>query len=150
TGPAGNGSSLAAAGSVVIAGGGLSSNVTVSLAIGDNLTSTANKIQSALDNAAAQGAGPGKFVVDTTGGAIRIRSNILRSRAVTATSDSVATQNVVGFLAATSTGNNGAALTVTVNGQATTVTAGSQALNNQVTYGGNNGLSFSVNVANGS
>lgn len=149
TGPAGAGS-LGSAGSVVLSGGGLTSNVTVALAVGDNVASTATKIQSALDNAASQGAGQGKFVVDVVGGnQIRIRSNILGSAAVTAQSDSAGTAGVIGFLAAGSTGSAGTALSVTVNGQATTISAGAQGLNNKVTFGGSEGLSFSVNVTNG-
>jgi len=149
TGPTGAGS-LAAAGSVVVAGGGLTSNVTVALAIGDNVASTATKIQGALDNAAAQGGGAGKFVVDVISGTdIRIRSNILGSAAVTAQADSGATAAVVGFLAAGSTGSAGVALSVTVNGSATSVSAGSQNLNNQVTFAGSEGLTFAVNVSNG-
>jgi flagellin len=149
TGPAGAGS-LAAAGSVVLSGGGLSSNVTVALAVGDNVASTAVKIQSALDNAAAQGGGSGKFVVDVVGGnQIRIRSNILGSGAITATSDSAATAAVVGFSNAGTTGSAGAALVVTVDGQATTVSAGSQGLNNLVTFAGSEGISFNVAVSAG-
>lgn len=151
TGPAGVGA-LAATGSVVIGGGGLNSSLTVALAIGDNVASTASKIQSALDNAAAQGGGIGKFVVDVTGGGsdqIRIRSNILGSAAVTAQSNAAGTATVIGFLAAGSTGTAGVALSTTVNLGATTITAGSQGLNNQVSFGGSEGLSFSVNVSNG-
>jgi flagellin len=150
TGPAGAGS-LAAAGSVVLSGGGLSSNVTVALAIGDNVASTATKLQAALDNAGAQGAGAGKFVVDVVGGTqVRIRSNILGSAAVTAASDSAATAAVIGFATgAGTTGTAGVGLTVTVNGQATTISTGSQGLNNQVTFAGTEGLSFAVNVTNG-
>lgn len=150
TGPAGAGS-LAAAGSVVLSGGGLTSDVTVALGIGDNVASTATKIQAALDNAAAQGAGNGKFVVDVVGGTqVRIRSNILGSGAITASSDSAGTAAVVGFATgAGTTGTAGAALSVTVNGQATTVSLGSQGLNNQITFAGTEGLKFSVNVSNG-
>lgn len=150
TGPAGAGS-LVAAGSVVVSGGGLTSNVTVALAIGDNVASTATKIQSALDNAGAQGGGTGKFAVDVVGGTqIRIRSNILGSGAVTAASDSAGTALVIGFAAgAGTTGAAGVALSVTANGQATTITAGAQGLNNQVTFGGSEGLTFAVNVTNG-
>lgn len=151
TGPSGSGS-LAANGSVVISGGGLTSDVTVALTTGDNVASVATKIQSALDNAGAQGGGVGKFVVDVTGGSsdqIRIRSNILGSGAVVATSDSAATAGVIGFSDSGTTGTAGTALTATVNGQATTVSSGSQGLNNQVTFAGSEGLSFSVNVANG-
>jgi flagellin len=151
TGPVGAGS-LAATGSVVISGGGLTSNVTIALAIGDNVASTATKVQSALDNAGAQGGGTGKFVVDVVGGnQIRIRSNILGSAAITAASDSAGTAAVIGFASgAGTTGTAGVALTVTANGQATTISAGAQGLNNQVTFGGSEGLSFRVTVTNGS
>lgn len=152
TGPSGAGS-LAANGSIVLSGGGLTSDVTVALSVGDNVASTANKIQAALDNAGAQGGGAGKFVVDVTGGGsdqIRIRSNVLGSGAVVAASDSAGTAAVVGYAAgAGTTGTAGVALTATVNGQATTVSAGSQGLNNQVTFAGSDGLSFNVNVSNG-
>ncbi len=151
TGPSGAGS-LAANGSVVLSGGGLTSDVTVALSIGDNVASAATKIQDALDNAGAQGGGVGKFVVDVTGGGsdqIRIRSNILGSGAIVATSDSAATAGVIGYSDSGTTGTAGAGLTVTVNGQATTISAGSQGLNNQVSFAGAEGLSFNINVTNG-
>jgi flagellin len=89
--------------------------------------------------------------VDVVGGTqIRIRSNILGSGAVTAASDSAATALVIGFAdGAGTTGAAGVALSVTANGQATTITAGAQGLNNQVTFGGSEGLTFAVNVTNG-
>ena len=148
TGPAGSGS-LTAAGSVVVAGGSLSQGLTVALTAGDNAASAVTKIQAALDNAGSVGAGAGKFVVSSSAGAITIKSNILGSAAVTAAADSAATEGVVGFLAAGSTGTAGAAAVVTVDGQAAAISAGSQGLNNQVTYGGADGITFNLTVANG-
>jgi len=148
---AGVGSIAVAGGSLTISGGGLTTgqNLTVSLANNDNLSSSVTKIQDALNNAASVGGGAGKFLVDVDAGAIRIRSNVLGSGAVTVASDSAATAAVTGFAAAGQTGTAGAALAVTVGGAAATVTAGSNGLNNQVTFGGSEGLSFSVNVASG-
>lgn len=142
--------SLAANGSLVLTGGGLTNNLTVSLATGDNATSAATKIQQALDNAAASGAGAGKFSVTESGGTISIKSNILGSGAVTVQSDSAATKAVTGFdNAAATAGTAGTAMAVTVNGTAATVSAGTNGLNNQVSFGGPNGLSFSVGVNGG-
>jgi flagellin len=143
---------LSAAGSVTLSGGGLASgqNLTVALAAGDNTSAAVSKIQSALDNSSAIGGGAGKFVVDTDAGAIRIRSNVLGSSAVTVSSDSAGTAGVTGFAAAGQTGTAGANLVATVGGQSTTVSAGSDGLNNKVNFGGAEGLTFSVNVVNGS
>lgn len=107
------------------------------------------KIQAALDNAGSVGAGAGKFVVSSDVSGITIRSNVLGSVAVTATSDSSATAGVVGFSDSTSTGFAGTAAVVTVDGQAAAISAGSQGLNNQVNYGGADGITFNIAVAGG-
>ncbi len=150
-GTVGTGAATTAAGSVTISGGGLTSGqtLTVALAVGDTAASSRTKIQTALDNAASIGGGAGKFAVTLNGNNIEIRSNILGSAAITATADSNSTRDATGFLTAGSTGAAGAALVVTVGGAATSVSAGSNGLNNQVTFGGAEGLSFSVNVAAG-
>jgi len=141
---------LSSEGSVVITGGGLTSDVTVALAAGDDVSAAVTKIQSALDNATAQGGGSGKFEVSESSGTITIQSNVLGSAAMTAESDSAATDGVTGISTGTAdSGSAGTALAVTVNGQAATISAGSQGLNNQVTFAGSEGLSFSVDVANG-
>ena len=120
------------------------------ISTGDNATSSASKIQAALDSASSVGGGAGKFKVTESGGQISIKSNILGSGAITAQSDSVDTRFVTGFLDfAPTVGTAGTALAVTVNGSATTVSAGSSGLNNQVTYNGTDGLKFSVGITNG-
>ena len=140
---------LAGSGSLVLAGGGLTNNLTVALSAGDNAASSATKIQAALDNASASGAGAGKFSVTQAGGTITIKSNVLGSSAVSVTANSAATEGVTGFEAATTTGTAGTALAVSVNGTAATVSAGGGGLNNQVTFGGANGLTFNVGVTAG-
>jgi len=151
-GTVGVGSAMSAAGSVVISGGGLTSgqNLTVALAAGDTTASSLTKIQSALDNAKDIGGGVGKFIVSQNGNNLEIRSNILGSTAVTATGSLAGgADSATGFSAFGSTGLNGANMVVTVGGAATTVSAGSNGLNNEVTFGGPDGLSFSVGVNNG-
>jgi flagellin len=149
TGPAGAGS-MGTAGSVIVSGGGLSQGMTVALAAGDNVASAVTKIQAALDNAGAIGGGAGKFVVSSAAGAITIRSNVLGSAAINVTSDSAGTATVVGFAnGAGTTGTAGTAAVVTVDGQAASISAGSQGLNNFVTYGGSEGISFYLGVTNG-
>ena len=144
------GSSSAAGGSLLLTGGGLSQALTVAISTGDNATSSASKIQAALDSASSVGGGAGKFKVTESGGQISIKSNILGSGAITAQSDSIDTRFVTGFLDfAPTVGTAGTALAVTVNGSATTVSAGSAGLNNQVTYNGTDGLKFSVGITNG-
>jgi flagellin len=146
---AGTGASTAG-GSLTISGGGLTTgqNLTVAIAAGDNAAATVTKIQEALDKAQAVGGGAGKFTVDLTGGnEIRIRSNVLGSDAITVFSDSADTASVTGF--ATGLGDTGTAgvdLEVEIDGQAATVVAGSNGLNNQVTFGGDEGISFSVGI----
>lgn len=82
-GAASNGNSLTQSGTLQLAGGGLSSPLSVSLGVGDNVNTAATKIQSALDAATSQGGGTGKFAVSVTGGAISIKSNILGSSQIT-------------------------------------------------------------------
>ncbi|QJW98005.1 flagellin N-terminal helical domain-containing protein [Frigoriglobus tundricola] len=152
-GVASNGSSLTTSGTLTLVGGGLTNGVTVSLDAGDNVNTSATKIQQALDSSTAQGGGAGKFAVSVTGGQITIASNVLGSSQITATADSAATGNVTGFTAGqTSTAGVALAATVSYNGGAAvnaTVTAGPGGLNNQLSFGGANGLNFAVNVANG-
>ena len=144
--------SLAATDTLVVAGGGLTGTVGVALDIGDDLSTSIAKVQRALDGATSQNGGAGKFVVDSSGGNLRIRSNILGSTAITATAGA-ATETVLGLTGA-DTSTAGVALTGTValNGGtavAATVSAGPGGLNNQVTFGGTTGVTFSVNVNNG-
>ncbi|MCU0704405.1 MAG: hypothetical protein MUF18_10555 [Fimbriiglobus sp.] len=145
--------SLTASDTLTIAGGGLTGTVGVALNIGDDLTTSIAKVQKALDEATSQGGGRGKFVVDNNAGSLRIRSNILGSTGMTA-SAGAATEAVLGLTGADTTAT-GVALTATVSlngGAAVTVnaTAGAGGLNNQLQFGGENGLTFSVNVSNGS
>ena len=131
----------------------MTGSVAVALDIGDNATTSAAKIQKALDGATGQGGGAGKFAVSVSGGGeITIRSNVLGtgSGAVTV-AGSGAAMAVTGLFTAGTAGTN---LTGTISfngGAATAVTpaAGPNGLNNQITVGGANGLNFSVSVANG-
>ncbi|MFM8270970.1 MAG: flagellin, partial [Gemmata sp.] len=104
--------SLVAADTLTVAGGGLSGTVGVALSIGDDLSTSIVKVQKALDDATGQGGGKGKFVVDSSGGNLRIRSNILGSAAMTATAGA-ATEAVLGLTGA-DTSTAGVALTATV------------------------------------
>lgn len=151
-GTGGDGTAVdAAGGSLTISGGGLTTGqtLTVALASGDTVASSRLKVQQALDNAASIGGGAGKFNVVQNGNNLEIRSNILGSTALTVTASNADIEDATGFLAAGSTGANGANLVVTVGGTATSVSAGSNGLNNQVSLGGAEGLNFSVNVVNG-
>lgn len=154
TGIATDGNALTAAGSLAVVGGGITGTLNVALDIGDNVTTAATKLQSALDGATSQGGGAGKFAVSVAAGAITIRSNVLGSAGVAVTASGAGgTATVTGFTAAQTT-TAGAALVATVafNGGAAvnaTVSAGSGGLNNQITFGGANGLQFSVGVTNG-
>ena len=72
------------------------------------------------------------------------------SAAITVASDSAGTATVVGFATGAGTaGTAGTAAAVTVDGQAAAISAGSQGLNNQVTYGGADGITFSLGVTGG-
>jgi flagellin len=152
-GAGGTGAAIGASGgSVVLSGGGLTTgqSLTVALSQGDTTASARTKIQSALDNAASIGGGAGKFVVTQNGNNLEIRSNILGSAAVTAISDAAGTAATTGFaVGAGTTGAAGVGLVVTVGGASTSVSAGSNGLNNQVSFGGAEGINFTVNVANG-
>jgi flagellin len=148
--------SLSAAATLTLNGGGLSSGVAVALEVGDNATTSAVKIQKALDGATAQGGGTGKFAVSVSaGGAITIQSNVLGSTGITATSSGTGgVDAVTGLVGGTSAATNGVALAATVayNGGAAvavTPTAGAGGLNNQLSFGGVNGLNVAVNVTNG-
>jgi len=152
-GIASNGNSLTTSGSLSIVGGGLSSALTVSLSAGDNVNTSATKIQQALNAATSQGGGAGKFAVSVAGGQITIASNVLGSAQIAVTADSGATGSVTGFTAGqTKTAGTALAATVAYNGGTAvnaTVTAGPGGLNNQISFGGANGLNFAVNVTNG-
>jgi flagellin len=154
-GAAGSGS-LAAAGSVTLAGGGLNGSLGVALDVGDNVSTAATKIQKALDGATTQGGGSGKFNVSVSAGVISIKSNILgaSSSGITATfaggGGNVGT--VTGLAGGTSTAGTDLVANVSYNGGAAvagTVSAGAGGLNNQVSFGGANGLTFNVGVTNG-
>jgi flagellin len=144
--------SLTAADTLTIAGGGLTGTVGVALSVGDDLTTSITKVQKALDDATAQGGGKGKFVVDSSAGNLRIRSNILGSTGVTA-SAAAATEAVLGLTGAdTSTAGTALTATVSLNGGtavALTATAGAGGLNNQLQFGGANGPTFNISVTNG-
>lgn len=154
-GGASNAASLTVAGSLSLTGGGLSAAVSVGLSVGDNVNTTATKIQTALDTATAQGGGAGKFNVSVTGGAITIQSNILGSAAVavanvggtgTELTDVLALGGVAG-VAGTAT-----VATIAFNGGTAvnlTAVAGPNGLFNQYNYGGTDGLNFSLAVTNG-
>ena len=156
-GVASDGTALTAAGSLSISGGGLSSAVSVSLDVGDNVTTSATKIQKSLDAATAQGGGTGKFNVTVAAGVVTVQSNVIGA----ATSAAVAVANVggaVGELAAVvglsgGTGTAGVDTVATITNNGTTVnltaTAGANGLFNQYSFGGPNGLNFSLNVTNG-
>lgn len=147
TGAAGAGAATGA-GSLSISGAGLSQPINVALTAGDTATSSAQKIQAALDNSASSGGGGGKFKVTESGGAITINSNVLGSAAITVASSSANVASVTGFaVGAGTTGTAGTALTATVNGQAATVSTTD--LKNTVTFNGASGLSFNVGVNNG-
>jgi flagellin len=145
---------ITAADTFTVGGGGLTGTVGVALDVGDNLATIVQKTQAALDGASAQGGGKGKFVVDTAtagaGTAIRIRSNVLGSAAVTATGNAnIGT--VAGLGSATATTGTALTANVSLNGgaaQAITATTG-QGLNNEIKFGGSTGVSFSINVSNG-
>ncbi|VTT97934.1 flagellin : Flagellin domain protein OS=Thermaerobacter marianensis (strain ATCC 700841 / DSM 12885 / JCM 10246 / 7p75a) GN=Tmar_0183 PE=4 SV=1: Flagellin_N: Flagellin_C [Gemmataceae bacterium] len=143
---------VTSAASLTVAGGGLTGTVGVALDVGDDLSTSIVKVQKALDDATSQGGGKGKFVVDSTAGAIRIRSNILGSAAVSA-SGNANVEAVTGLTGADTTAA-GVALTANVqlNGgtaSVITATAGAGGLNNEIKFGGTNGPSFSIDVANG-
>lgn len=146
--------SLTAADTLTVAGGGLTGSVGVSLSIGDDLSTSIAKVQKALDDATSQGGGKGKFVVDNNGGGttLRIRSNVLGSAGMTV-SAGAATEAVLGLTGAdTSTAGTALTATVSLNGGtavALTATAGPGGLNNQLQFGGANGLTFSIGVTNG-
>lgn len=160
-GAASNGNALTAAGSLSITGGGLTSAVSVSLDVGDNASTSAGKIQKALDAATAQGGGSGKFVVTVGSGAtpaITIKSNVI---GVT-NSPAIAVANVGGtgteladvVALSTGTGAAGTDAVVTItdpNAAVTTLTAsaGPNGLYNQYSYGGTSGLNFALSVASG-
>lgn len=151
-GAGGTGAAIGAGGgSVVLSGGGLTTgqSLTVALSAGDTTASARTKIQQALDNAASIGGGAGKFSVTQNGNNLEIRSNILGSAAITATSDAAGTAATTGFATGGTTGAVGVGLVVTVGGSSTSVSAGSNGLNNQISFGGAEGLNFSVNVVNG-
>lgn len=164
TGAAGAGA-LSQGGSFNISGGGLSGNVAVDLVAGDNVNTAAAKIQKTLDAATTQGGGGGKFSVSVSGGgAITIASNIIGS-ASTAVAVSAGTgfaagefASVVGLSGATGVGGNNISATLQFTDTAgnagpalaVTTTAGSAGLNNQVTFGGTNGVNFSLDVTAGS
>ncbi|MDB5307469.1 MAG: fliC [Gemmataceae bacterium] len=152
-GIASTGASLTAAGSLSLVGGGLTSALTVSLDVGDNVNTSATKIQQALDGATSQGGGAGKFKVSVAAGVISINSNVLGSAGIVATAAGGNTAVVTGFTGAqTTTAGVALAATVSYNGGAAvnaTVSAGAGGLNNQVSFGGTNGLNFSIGVTNG-
>ena len=152
-GVASDGLALSATGSVTLSGGGLTSGLTVALDIGDNVSTSATKIQKALDAATTQGGGVGKFVATASaGGVITIQSKILGSAQVSVASSSASVGTVTGLTAGTLTQAAGIAAVATVafnGGSAVTasVSAGSGGLNNLVTFGGSTGLSFSLDVS---
>jgi flagellin len=171
TGSATNGNSLQNAGTLQLSGGGLTSPLNVSLNAGDDVNSAATEIQTALNNATSDGGGPGKFVVSVNNGAITIASNILgqtnasgtvvATSAITATASDTEIGDVTGLTtAAASAGSTLLQGTVTFTPAATAAdptptaqtavtvnpTAGPNGLYNQISVGGANGLSFSVNV----
>lgn len=142
--------SMSAAGSVSLAAGGLTSPLSVSLGIGDNVNTAATKIQAALDGATSQGGGAGKFVVSVTAGVMTIQSKVLGSAGVTATSSTAESGTVTGLTGAATTAGAAMVANVAFNGGtavAGTVSAGPGGLNNQVSYGGTNGLNFSIDVS---
>ena len=156
-GAASNNAALTAAGALSISGGGLTSAVSVSLDVGDNVTTSATKIQKSLDAASSQGGGTGKFAVSVAAGVITIQSNVIGA----ANSAAVAVANVggaAGELAgvvglSTGTGTAGVDTVATVANNGTTVnltaTAGANGLYNQYSYGGPTGINFALNVTSG-
>ncbi len=148
---------LTAAGTVSLAGGGLTSGVTVSLDVGDNVSTAATKIQTALDAATAQGGGTGKFEVSVAAGVITVQSNVIgvtNSTGVTVTpviDPNTEAATVLGLTGGTSTDGVDTVATVTNNGTTTTLTAeaGASGLFNQYSFGGVNGLNFSLDVTGG-
>lgn len=148
-GIAGVGSVGAGGGSLVINGGGLNaSGVTVALVQNDTAGSAVTKIQSALDNAAAAGGGIGKFQVSIAAGAITIQSNVLGSAGVSVAA-SAGADTVTGFTGAQTTTIGANLALANIAGQTASITAGTQGLNNQVSFGGAEGLTFTVAVTNG-
>ena len=152
-GAASDGNSLTASATLSLTGGGLSSALTVSLDVGDNVNTTAAKLQKSLDAATAQGGGAAKFAVSVAAGAITINSNVLGSAAVAVTSSGTGgVAAVTGLPAGTGTAGVALVATVAYNGGAAvnvTPTAGAGGLNNQISFGGANGLNFAANVSGG-
>lgn len=152
-GAASDGNSLTASATLSLTGGGLSSALTVSLDVGDNVNTSATKIQKQLDAATSQGGGAGKFAVSVSGGAITINSNVLGSSAIAvASSGTGGVAAVTGLPAGTGTAGVALVATVAYNGGTAvnvTPTAGAGGLNNQISYGGANGVNFAVNVSAG-
>lgn len=157
-GDASDGSALTVAGTLSLTGGGLTSGVAVALDVGDNVNTAATKIQKALDGASAQGGGAGKFEVSVSAlGEIEINSNILgasSSAIVVTESGGTGSElaDVTGL--STATGTDGTDIDATISfaggpALAVTPTAGAGGLNNQVSFGGANGVSFSIGVSGG-
>lgn len=145
---------LASAGTLTISGGGLTQNLVVALAAGDNASNVVEKVQAALDNAEAIGGGDGKFIVSgTAGNQLIIQSNILGSAAITIQADSAATTTLTGVSnSSADTGASGNTLAVFVtdpNSVVSTANISTTGLRNEVTFGGSTGLSFNVGVSNG-
>jgi flagellin len=158
---------LTQGGSFNIGGGGLTGPVAVNLVEGDNVNTAAAKIQKTLDAATTQGGGAGKFAVSVSGtGAITIASNIIGAAStevtVSAGTGFAGTEfaDVVGLTGAGAAGTDGADIDATIQftdtagnagpALAVTTTAGPAGLNNQVSFGGANGLNFSLDVTAGS
>ena len=142
---------LSANGQLTVTGGGLTANLVVGVAAGDNIATIVAKTQAALDAAGATGGGAGKFTVSgSAGNKLTIQSNVLGSAAITVRADSATTTAVTGVSnASADTGPAGNALRVFVGATEASVSAGSQGLGNAAAFGGANGLSFVVGVSGG-
>ena len=148
------GGTLSAAGTLTISGGGLTQNLVVALAAGDNASDVVEKVQAALNNAGAIGGGVGRFTVTgSAGNNLVIQSNVLGSSAITIQADSAGTTTLTGVSnSSADTGASGNALAVFVTDPNATVSqanVSTTGLRNEVTSGGSTGLSFNVGVSNG-
>jgi flagellin len=148
------GGTLSAAGTLTISGGGLTQNLVVALAAGDNASDVVEKVQAALNNAGAIGGGVGRFTVTgSAGNNLVIQSNVLGSSAITIQADSAGTTTLTGVSnSSADTGASGNALAVFVTDPNATVSlanVSTTGFRNQVTSGGSTGLSFNVGVSNG-
>jgi flagellin len=148
------GGTLASAGTLTISGGGLTQNLVVALAAGDNASDVVEKVQAALNNAGAIGGGAGRFIVTgSAGNNLVIQSNVLGSSAITIQANSAATTALTGVSnASADTGASGNALAVFVTDPNATVSqanVSTTGFRNVVTSGGSTGLSFNVGVSSG-